>query len=317
MKFRYIDVVTTGLFTVAMLIFINPVKTSISEWASELAVHFLPHFALIGCAIALWSGLRGYWVRGPIIFIPTCFFIGAVLSFEGYVTPTTDDQDTARPTVRVLSANVMANAHAVDRLGEIALEKNADVIFIYETPMSDCATLPESFDRFTYCLIETQAPDGGKFNRRIAILARQNPASTRLHAHQSFMRRGAIEAQFDVDGHVVTFFASHPTAPISPDHVGPRNRYIHHVSRHARAAERPIIIGDLNTTPWSPVFQKIPGKRVGDPRLESTWISNLPFIGVPIDHIIIGDQFTPLRYEVLPFIGSDHRPLFAELSIEK
>jgi len=91
----------------------------------------------------------------------------------------------------------------------------------------------------------------------------------------------------------------------------------------ARGAEatggRAVVAGDLNATPWSPIFHRVLDLgRLRDSRegfgLHRTWPSGIhALLRIPIDHVLVGEGVTVLRREVGPHIGSDHRPVIVDL----
>ena len=65
----------------------------------------------------------------------------------------------------------------------------------------------------------------------------------------------AIIAQFRLGGTPVTLIAAHPVPPVSARVSAGRNRQIAELARLVAAAPgEKIVVGDLNTTSWSPVF---------------------------------------------------------------
>ncbi|MEZ0386229.1 MAG: endonuclease/exonuclease/phosphatase family protein, partial [Verrucomicrobium sp.] len=92
------------------------------------------------------------------------------------------------------------------------------------------------------------------------------------------------------------------------------------------AAEARLLIGDFNTSSFSPTFrllQDATGLRdtargygyrpTWGPRLpRDPW---LPWCGIPIDHILASPNITTLAHEVGPPLGSDHRWVKARLTI--
>jgi endonuclease/exonuclease/phosphatase (EEP) superfamily protein YafD len=85
--------------------------------------------------------------------------------------------------------------------------------------------------------------------------------------------------------------------------------------------EATIIAGDFNDVAWSRttmLFQKTSG--LLDPRIGrgtySTFNARIPFLRWPLDHVFHSDHFKLVRMETGPAWGSDHFPVFIELSLE-
>ena len=82
-----------------------------------------------------------------------------------------------------------------------------------------------------------------------------------------------------------------------------------------------VMMGDFNTTPWSPVFRKLLGQNEwGDSRAgfgnQPTWPSWLGGLGIPIDHALVASGVRVLNRSTFAIPGSDHRGLLLELGIE-
>jgi endonuclease/exonuclease/phosphatase (EEP) superfamily protein YafD len=83
-------------------------------------------------------------------------------------------------------------------------------------------------------------------------------------------------------------------------------------------ADRTVLLGDFNCTPWSPVFRDLvttAGLRstamgVG---LSPTWFSRWLPLGLTVDHILVGTAINAQGHEVGRDVGSDHFPVVADL----
>lgn len=81
------------------------------------------------------------------------------------------------------------------------------------------------------------------------------------------------------------------------------------------------MVGDLNDVSWSyttRLFQKISG--LLDPRIGrgiySTFHARYPLFRYPLDHAFHSAHFKLLDLKVLPYVGSDHFPVYLELQYE-
>ena len=129
----------------------------------------------------------------------------------------------------------------------------------------------------------------------------------------------------------IRIIAIHPTAPITPKHTQSRDIDIKSVFEYAAHsnADGPllptIIIGDLNATPWSHALRiganKAKMRRMVNgsalQQWSGTWLSNIPAIGLPIDHAYGSHELAVRGYEVGNFIGSDHFPIVFDFAIKQ
>lgn len=94
------------------------------------------------------------------------------------------------------------------------------------------------------------------------------------------------------------------------------------VGRETEKRDEPTIIaGDFNDVAWSyttTLFQKASG--LLDPRIGrgmyNTFSAKNPLLRWPLDHVFHSDHFKLVRMETGPAWGSDHFPIFIELSLE-
>ena len=81
-----------------------------------------------------------------------------------------------------------------------------------------------------------------------------------------------------------------------------------------------IIAGDFNASPYSPVFKKLlTTSGLRDTRTGFGWLPSwpalFPLAFIPIDHILVSPDIQVQNRATGPYIGSDHYPVIAELSI--
>lgn len=113
-----------------------------------------------------------------------------------------------------------------------------------------------------------------------------------------------------------------PPAPQESDSTAQRDAELILVAKETGKLNMPVIVmGDLNDVAWSPttsLFQSRSG--LLDPRvgrgLYSTFHAQIPFLRFPLDHIFHSSHFRLAELRVEPDIGSDHFPIFVNLSLE-
>lgn len=118
------------------------------------------------------------------------------------------------------------------------------------------------------------------------------------------------------------FVHPHPPNPVYATETTERDAELLILAREVEKHQKPTLIaGDFNDVPWSAttnLFQKTSG--LLDPRLGrgmfNTFNARNALMRWPLDHVFHSDHFRLVRMERGPAWGSDHFPLFIELSLE-
>lgn len=113
-----------------------------------------------------------------------------------------------------------------------------------------------------------------------------------------------------------------PPAPGENEDSKERDAELLLVGKRVCDATQPVVVcGDLNDVAWSRttrLFQKTSG--LVDPRkgrgMFSTFHAKLPGLRFPLDHILHSTEFRLVEMRRLPYVGSDHFPVVATLSLE-
>ncbi len=125
-------------------------------------------------------------------------------------------------------------------------------------------------------------------------------------------------------GKVIQLYAVHPKPPSPTEALDSTQRdaellmVAKEVARHDQTT---IVAGDLNDVAWSHttrLFQKISG--LLDPRIGrhfmNTFHADYWFLRWSLDHIFHSTDFSLVRMERVPHIGSDHFPVYTELHFD-
>lgn len=117
----------------------------------------------------------------------------------------------------------------------------------------------------------------------------------------------------------LTIIGTHPMPPIGRTAAFWRNDQLDKMARRIRGVKGPVmLVGDLNTSPWSPYFGKFlkdSGLRDGALGFgfQPTWPVGILPLYTSIDHTLVSHGLTMKHRTVGPDIGSDHYPLWFEL----
>lgn len=144
----------------------------------------------------------------------------------------------------------------------------------------------------------------------------------RAHVHDHGNLGGFIEAELragDAELHVVMI---HPNRPGRDDKWERREALLEHVIDDVVYREHSVLLGDFNTTSYSPRFDVLLERtglrdsRAGFGR-QPTFATKrwIPGLTVDIDHVLVGSSIDVLERRTLSVRGSDHRYVEARLSV--
>lgn len=132
----------------------------------------------------------------------------------------------------------------------------------------------------------------------------------------------AIRARVNVAGTPVSVLSLHPPTPVRTDKFNNRNQQFTRAASLLRTTSGPrFLIGDLNTTMWSPYFADLLRESgLRDARrgfgLMPSWPVPLPaFLQLPIDHCLVSNDIVVEGIRTGARTGSDHRPLIVDMKI--
>lgn len=129
----------------------------------------------------------------------------------------------------------------------------------------------------------------------------------------------SIEAEIQLPNHRIRIISTHPVPPMGQRGFELRNRQLNVLADRVAAfrsyhpRDSVIVVGDLNLTPWSPVFDDFLTRSglknaASGHGLEPTWYrwKFFPF-GLLIDNGLYAGSLQPEDRAILPDMGSDHR----------
>lgn len=172
----------------------------------------------------------------------------------------------------------------------------------------------------------------------VALFSKLPLKNTRLvfaDTHQRVANQANIIANFTLRKQPVTILVAHPASPIRPSHlVWLQESFKAWEAQREKLGKNLILVGDLNTSPWSVEFQQLIQKTgLRDSQLgygiQPSWPMLLPWFGIrhepnwftglltiPIDHVLVSDRMVVISRHTGPFVGSDHLPVTVELGIQ-
>jgi len=302
---------------VLILIGISNLGVFDPNWPFELFASFSRQVALI---LPL-AAIVGFFIKRRytlILLLAAMFAFWPLTQSSKYKIPQSVSCDQ-QVCITVIFANARDSEASLSELNKLAEKRDGHVLAMSELPPNiSVEKLSETFSSYPYTYLAAHADDGRALGSTMGIVSRYPLKNTRLVV-ENYPRwpRSIIVTQIQLESETsLDLLITHPRIPLS--HAGMRRRddVFKKLNELTAVMDQFVIMGDFNVTPWTPAFKKLPGLRAGDPRLQSTWAGNFQLLGLPIDHILISSEIAVVQSETLDDIGSDHKPIFAQLKIQ-
>lgn len=237
---------------------------------------------------------------------------------SGLPTGSVDEGSIESPPEKslvVTTANVYSGNRRYGDIEAELLRCDSDIVAIVELSSGLAAHLSGDFrGHYPHALIEPQ--DRGNFGIGVYSKFPFETSSVLNFGSESIP---SVAASVVCKGKRIHVLATHTLPPMGASAFEHRNGHIRkvveHVERHRQLEpETPVVVvGDLNLTPWSPVYHDFLKSAdltsAGTGRgWTPTWYRYPVFpFGLVLDHLLMTEGLTCLSYDVSDDVGSDHR----------
>lgn len=283
------------------------------HWRLELLSHFRAQYCWgLFLTTAIFAALRRWYFAAASLATAIVNFALIVPLYFGPPLPAGDP-----PRSRIMSLNVYFHNKDYERVLEAVSRENPDILLLLElTP--DWARAVDGL-RSDYPFSKVAArPDSSGMG-----LYSRLPIKTLQVYSLAEGRVPTMVAELLAPSGRFALICIHTVSPIAPSNFRYRNRQLDDVAKLAADRAGPVmLIGDLNTTSWSPYFARlveVSGLR--DSRrgfgVQGTWPWFPLPLRIPIDHCLVSAMIGVYGRHVGDFVGSDHRPIVVDFAIEK
>ena len=275
-------------------------------WVLDLFTHFRLQFLALALLVLGFGIARRRYRLSALLGAVICLNAWPLLPYLPRSASGDGATNDGAPLV-VLSINVEARNPDYDSVIARIRESNAELVALIELSPGLSDRLSEVADLYPYRFTQ---PANNNFG--IAVLSRyplEAPELFPLGPSQ------AIETAVGTPGGKLTLMAVHPFPPINARMARARDSALDELAARIRDTEGPVLVcGDFNLTPYSPVFARFEkSSELKNVRrglgLGFSWPSNLPLLGIPIDHCFTRAPLAPERIERMDQTGSDHYPV--------
>lgn len=286
------------------------------HWAAELFTHFRVQATTAGIGIVVVCAALRMRVGTSLACVLVAIHAYPLLP---YLPRMTAPLAPGTPQVRLLQINV----HTANRDHEAVLraitDAAPDIVGLVEVSERWLTALAPLHARYPYRIEHPQDDNFG-----IALFSRFPIENMQLRPLDDDSNIVMITGDFSLGSTPVTIAVAHPVPPVSGSYSAHRNNQFVRLSKILRQFDgrEIILLGDLNTTPWSPTYRQfeqsaqLKNGALGH-GLFPTWPTTQPLLMIPLDHCLVSSGLRVTSFEVGSAVGSDHLPMLVEVAPQR
>lgn len=280
------------------------------SWLLELTTHFRLQylFFLLPATVFLiyWKAVWQATICGALAILNLIPVAALFLPAKSPLPST----HPASPPLKVLLLNVHTSNTHHDSVTELIQEEDPDIVVLEEVDSIWDEALSSLSAKFPHKLVQTRDDNFG-----ILLMSKFPMQSSKiLTLDESHVP--SILAAYSISGMNFTILATHPLPPSGKRNLVIRNEHLGKLANLVSELDGPtLLLGDLNTTPWSPYFHdllKHTGLRNSSQGRGPfpSWPATLwPPLRIPIDHCLYTGDLEILEKHLGKSVYSDHLPV--------
>jgi len=278
-------------------------------WVFDLFSHFrVQYLVLLTVLFASLAGRhRWRWAAALLPFAT----INALPVYNSW--PSGEPQESPSERLSIMNVNVNAANNNYASLLNLVEQELPDLILFVEFNAGWQRAISALAEIYPY---RSEAPQQDRFG--IALLSRIPFIE---QESVDLLATAAISARINLAGQSVRLLGVHLRPPVSAGWAAMRNQQLVEIDELLGERTEPVIIvGDFNTTTYSPIFSEWLAENELRSAAQATgltisWPTFLPLLGILIDHYVVSDNVLIDELRRRPAFGSDHYPLTATLSV--
>lgn len=284
-----------------------------ASWLLELLTHFRLQLALGSIVLLVCALARRRLLTAALAAIAAAANAAPLVP---YMLGGPASAEASGSSFRVMAANVHYRNSGYAALLEEVREQDPDVLGLMEVDQAWLDGLSALEAEYRWKVLEPQEGPYG--------LALYSRLPFRLLPETPYTEDGlqtAIALELEVGESPVTLVLTHVRAPTSSGNAELRNAQFAGLARLLAADpnEAQVLLGDLNTTPWSPYYrQLVSATGMRNAALgrgyQPTWPAGFSLLKIPIDHCLVSEALRVIDFDTGADFGSDHLPVVVELT---
>ncbi|MFP4101535.1 endonuclease/exonuclease/phosphatase family protein [Coleofasciculus sp.] len=279
----------------------------------ELISHFKVQYFVISCIVFILFSLarrKTWWLVSLF-----CLTLNAVDVLPWYIPQFSPIHTPSGQPLRVLLANVYSDNQRYAEFISLVKAEKPQLLVVQEINLIWSKQLEALKHLLPYQIVYPRFDNFG-----IAVYSAIPLRNTDIKSFTEY-DIPSIFTEVQWQGQTVSIIATHPLPPINAEYFKSRNQQLLELEKVISSTNTiHAVIGDLNTTMWSPYYRNfirqtgLKNARVGFGILP-TWPQGAPMLQIPLDHCLISPEINVLKIRTAGDIGSDHRPLIVDLVI--
>ena len=211
--------------------------------------------------------------------------------------------------LRLMFSNLLAKESTFHDVIALSDSAQADVLVITEIPLLLIPKLADLVPNYPFIAVS-----GNRNNLDLAILSKY-PIETWHSERQSPGAVPVLSADLLVGDERVRLVCVHPYKPLKPWTKKSRDVAVEAAFQNAAEAGHAMVVGDFNTTVWSPLLWKRQKDWSTTFNVLPTWLTSLPLLGLSIDQLFVTPSLAIEKRNVQRFVGSDHYPVLFDVAV--
>ncbi|SMF21807.1 endonuclease/exonuclease/phosphatase family protein [Pseudobacteriovorax antillogorgiicola] len=282
------------------------------HWFLDLFSHFATQYfilSILAIGLLLAKGRRGQAVlpASTACLILVFWWVG-----ERRFVRTADTEGSK---LSVLAINVLGRNHDSESVRDLIQKQDADLVMMVEINHRWDRETTSLASIYPYRFTHLRSDNFG-----FKVLSKHKISNKEV-LHHSHLKLPSAKFKLEWQGRELLILGAHTMPAMSHSHWLARNQHLESLAEELRQAEVPaILVGDLNITPWSPVFQNIFQGFSFDftEALQTpTWPDFMPLLWIPIDLLVATPEVSWVSRRIAEpsDIGSDHRPAYHVIKV--
>jgi len=280
------------------------------DWRLDLLAHF-DFYTLFLLTLAdgglFFLGFR----RLAALFTP--FLLLHIASVGPFLVPRWPAAHTG-PMLEIVLFNVNQGNQHYAEVREFIARQSPDLVVLQEINPEWVHNLTALSGQFPYHI---EHPRNDYYG--LAVYSK-----TSLQQKKLFIAEASPSLEFTLSwqAQLITVFVVHPPPPLDARHTAWRNDQLVRLADSIALRDGgKILLGDLNTTPWSWIYRELE-TRSGlvncsqGHGINATWPTTSRWLRIPLDHCLHSPAFDVESVQVGQDLGSDHLPLVVRLGFE-